>query len=314
MGEGTFATVYEGKFRGQTCAVKVFKENVPNNKGEHDFVILCNVKGPNIVQIHGCWFYPYKYRNALSLVMDLCDISLHKYIRAHRKGGIPKRDKLKVLHDVTNAMIYLHNEHIVHGDLRSPNVLLVNTRSRVEQPQITAKVADFGLTQFIDPKTLTHHTTTFADEDYLPPEAIADEKFKGRKHVRLTYSVDVFCFGPLAIELACMEFPKPVAKVERKKGQVVKVRDEIERRKNYLKKIGSSEHMYTDLIVKQCMAERPEERGSFLDLQLIIEAFQRKMEDRPDHELLEEQQAKIFDMRRKMEEDATKLAETEVNK
>ena len=53
--------------------------------------------------------------------------------------------------------------------------------------------------------------------------------------------------------------------------------------------------------------------GASLDLQLIIEAFQRKMKDRPDQELLEEQQAKIFDMRRKMEEDTRTLVEQEVN-
>ena len=315
MGEGAFARVFEGRYRGQPCAVKVFKENVLKNKD--DLAYLCGLKSPNIVKTHSLWIDPYKGRNALSLVMELCDISLHEYIKSRKATRIPKSDKLKILHDVTNAMMYLHNEHIVHGDLRSPNVLLVNTRSRVEsgdeQPLITAKVADFDLARHVDPKTCTYYTTTFADEDYLPPEAIDEETFKEGKHVRLTFSVDVFCFGPLAIELACMEFPKPMVKLERKKGQVVKVLYEIERREKYLKKINLSERMYTDLIVKQCMAERPEHRGSFLDLQLIIEAFQKKMTERPDHELLEEQQAKIFELRRKMEEDSIIVDKTEVN-
>ena len=312
MGEGAFARVYEGRYRGQPCAVKVFKEDVLKNQNDIESYI-CGLSNPNIIRIHGLWLDPYKDRNALSIVMELCDTSLYEYIRSHRVRGIPKSDKLKILHDVTTAMIYLHSQHIVYGDLRSPNVLLVNTRSRVEssdeQPQITAKVADFDLARHVDPKTHTHYTTTFADEDYLPPEAIDED----RKHVRLSFSVDVFCFGPLAIELACMEFPKPAVKVERKKGLAVKFRDEIERREKYLKKIDFTERMYTDLIVKQCMAERPEERGSFLDLQLIIEAFQKKMQDRPDQELLEEKQAEIFDMHRKMEEDAKTLVDLEVN-
>ena len=83
--------------------------------------------------------------------------------------------------------------------------------------------------------------------------------------------------------------------------------------KSTFKKIDFSERMYTDLIVTQCIADRPEERGSFLDLQLIIEAFQKKMKERPDHELLEEQQAKIFELRRKMEEDSIIVDKTEVN-
>ena len=179
-----------------------------------------------------------------------------------------------------------------------------------EQPQITAKVTDFDLARHIDPESLTHYTATFADEDYLPPEALDEDK---KRILCLTFSVDVFCFGPLAIALACMEFPKPMVKVECKKGKVVKFRDEIERREKYLKKINFSERMYTDLIVKQCMADRPEERGSFLDLQLIIEAYQKKMEDRPDHELLVEKQAEIIEMRRRMEEDSKTLDGTEVN-
>ena len=316
LGEGSFAKVYIGKYRGEPCAVKVFKEDALKSGEhieEHDLAYLCDLKAPNIVKIHGLWFDPFKDRNVLSLVMELCDTSLHNYIKSHKTGGMPKEDKLKILHDVTNAMIYLHNEYIVHGDLRSPNVLLVNTRSRGkssdEQPQITAKVADFDLARHVDPETLTHYTTTFADENYLPPEAIDED----RKHVRLTFSVDVFCFGPLAIELACMEFPKPVPKVEHKKGLVVKVRDEVERREKYLQKIDVTNHMYTHQIVKQCMAERPEKRGSFLDLQLIIGAFQRKMRERPDHELLEEKQAEIMDMRRRMEEDTKTLVEQEVN-
>ena len=322
MGEGTFAKVYKGKYSGQPCAVKVFKEDALKNKQveEHDLAYLCDLQAPNIVQIHGLWVDPYKDRKALSLVMELCDTSLYEYIRvhkdvkthkSHKARGIPKCDKLKILHDLTNAMLYLHDEHIVHGDLRSPNVLLVNTRveSSEDQPLITAKVADFDLARHVDPSSLTHDTAHFADENYLPPEAIDED----RKNVRLTFSVDVFCFGPLAIELACMEFPKPAVKVERKQGQVVKVRDEIERREKHLKKIDFSERMYTDLIVKQCMADRPELRGSFLDLQVIIEAFQKKMEERPDQELLEEKQAEINVMRRKMEEDSKTLDGTEVN-
>ena len=321
LGEGAFAKVFEGRYRGQPCAVKVFNEyvlKIQKDVDEHDMAYLCHLKSPNVVKTHGLWRDPYKDRIVLSLVMELCDTSLYEYIKSHKVRGIPKSDKLKILHDVTNAMIYLHDKHsIVHGDLRSPNVLLVNTRSRVEsseeQPLITAKVADFDLARHVDPETLTRYTTTFADEDYLPPEAIDEEKFKDRKQVRLTFSVDVFCFGPLAIELACMEFPKPVPKVVRNKGQVVKVRDEIERRQEYLQKINFSERMYTDLIVKQCMADRPEQRRSFIDLQILIETFQKKMKDRPDHELLKEKQAKISDMRRKIEEDAKTLVELEVN-
>jgi chromosome segregation ATPase len=69
--------------------------------------------------------------------------------------------------------------------------------------------------------------------------------------------------------------------------------------------------MYTDLIVKQCMAQNPEERGSFLELQAIIEGFRRQMDERPHHVLLVEQQETIFELRMGKNEDSKSLFEAE---
>ena len=50
--------------------------------------------------------------------------------------------------------------------------------------QITAKVADFDLARHVDPSRPALMTLiTFADEDYLPPEAI-DEETVQRKETR----------------------------------------------------------------------------------------------------------------------------------
>jgi chromosome segregation ATPase len=65
--------------------------------------------------------------------------------------------------------------------------------------------------------------------------------------------------------------------------------------------------MCTGLIIEQCLAERPEERGSFLDLQIIIESFQRKYNKHPDRELLEEKQLECELLRSKMEADQVTL-------
>jgi myosin heavy subunit len=72
-------------------------------------------------------------------------------------------------------------------------------------------------------------------------------------------------------------------------------------------KIKPAERMCTGLIIEQCLAERPEERGSFLDLQIIIESFQRKYNKHPDRELLEEKQLECELLRSKMEADQVTL-------
>jgi serine/threonine protein kinase len=227
LGEGSYAKVYRARYEGSSCAVKIFKEGAlkseVHQKGldKKDIMSTCTLKHPNIVHIYGLWNDPHKGRDALAIVMELCDCSLHEYIKGHKAKGIPKETKLKILHDITNGMIYLHKDKgMVHGDLRSCNVLLLNTKpsgnSADEQP-LVAKLADFDLTRCIDPKSRVHYTTNFANEDFLPPEVFDEGNTKDRKQARLTFSVDVFCFGPLAIELACMEYPKPTAQVVQKK-------------------------------------------------------------------------------------------------
>ena len=322
VGEGSYAKVYRGMYQGKSCAVKVFKEGVlksevyPKGLDKKGILSVCSLKNPNIVHIYGLWNDPHKGRDALSIAMELCDCSLHEYIKGHRARGIPQEIKLKILHDITNGMIYLHSSKgMVHGNLRSSNVLLQNTKpsgnSANEQALLVAKLADVDFTQKIDPKSRVYYTDNFADEDYFPPEVFIEGNTIERKRACLTFSVDVFCFGPLAIELACMEYPIPALRVVRKKKKLLIV-DEIERRKKHLDKCKFPDRMYTELIVRRCMAQNPEERGSFLELQSIIEGFQRLMDDRPHLVLLEEQQETIIKLRMEIEEDNRTLIEAEV--
>jgi serine/threonine protein kinase len=305
LGEGSYAKVYGAFHNGKERALKVFKEDlITTEKAVEEFKRLNSLKHPNIVRVYGLWVDPHKGRNALAIVMEICDSSLKKFIKERFDRGISREKKLQILHNIASAMIYLHGQNIIHGDLRTPNVLVIE-----KGDLIIAKLTDFGMARVLDSKSQAHVTTTTIDEDYLPPEVFSHQEYKDKKKnwAKLTKSVDVFCFGPIAIELGCGEFPKPTAKVETKKGVVVKSFSEVERREKYLMKIKPALRTCTDLIIEQCLAERPEERGSFLDLQIIIQSFQTKYAKRPDKELLEEKQLECEELRSKMEADQITL-------
>jgi serine/threonine protein kinase len=308
IGEGAFAKVYVGVHHGKQVAVKVFKENaitIDSEQPKKEFEMLISLKHPNIVRLYGMWRDPHKGRNVLAIVMELCNCSLGKYIREHfGQRGISREKKLQILRGITNAMIYLHGQNVLHRHLNSSNVLVNQIQNRKDCDSITAKLTDVDIAQVLDPQS----QVLYADLIYeasLPPEVLHGHEHKGKMKnlARLTAQVDVFCFGPIAIELACGEFPIPTAKVETRKGEVVQTYSEIERRNKYLMKIKPADRMFTDLIVEQCMADQPEERGSFLDLQVIIECFQRKYEKRSDKELLEEKQFEMEELRAQMEVD-----------
>lgn len=78
---------------------------------------------------------------------------------------------LALAHDVAAAMLHLHSEGIVHGDLKAGNVMLTSSSAANTgalpsvrmwaappgTPPLTAKVADFGLALPLAPSD-THAT------------------------------------------------------------------------------------------------------------------------------------------------------------
>jgi serine/threonine protein kinase len=88
--------------------------------------------------------------------------------------------------------VYLHRHDVLHGDLTAANVLLVGTRHRERNSRsFQAKVADFGLSRFMEAAQLT--TATFGTVSHMPLELIA--------HGRLSKAVDVYSMGVLLHEV-----------------------------------------------------------------------------------------------------------------
>ena len=290
LGRGAFAKVYVGRLidSGEECAVKVFNNNVPAEDVGKEFQRMDDLKHPNIVHVFGMIpAYKVQGRNALVIVMELCDMSLDQYIKKHSRKGISKKvDLLQILHDMASAMVHLHSQDMVHGDLKSPNVLVTDSGDN-----ISAKITDFGYTRCLN-EAGELMTTMFADAKYLPPEVFVSSSKPGsrNKWAKLSRKVDVFSYGLIAIELGCGEFPEPTAKTNTKKGVLVKSFTEIQRREKHIKKVNKAHGECIELIVQQCMQDRPEERASFSEVLLTVKGFQKWCRRQPDGEWIEEKQ------------------------
>jgi serine/threonine protein kinase len=301
LGKGAFATVYAGHLldKNEECAIKIFNDKVLAEDVEKELKRMYELKHPNIVRVYGMIpAYKVKGRNAFVIVMELCDMSLDQYIKERFKKGIFKIKMLQILHDIASAMVYLHSQDMVHGDLRSPNVLVKEFGDI-----ISAKITDFGMTGCLN-EAGELMTTMFADAKYLPPEVFMNNMPGCTKNwVKLSRKVDVFSYGPIAIELGCGEFPEPTAKAETKKKKVVRTFSEIQRRDKHIKKVKRVYSECIELIVKQCMQDRPEERASFSEILLTVEGFQHQCSTRPDSEWIDEKQHEIEQLRAQMEAD-----------
>ena len=88
------------------------------------------------------------------------------------------------MYDITLALSFLHSNRIIHRDLSSNNVLLIDN--------IRAKLTDFGMARLGD---LNLHTTQIT-------KAVQDKPV-------YTEKIDCFSFGVITVQTLIQEFPKP---------------------------------------------------------------------------------------------------------
>ena len=276
LGRGSYATVFEVKYKGQICAAKKIHEVLlmqGNNsyavrRFEEECSLLSQIDHPNIVKFIGLYFE--KNASVPILIMEYLPTNLSSCI--DKDGILPKEVSYSILHDIANGFHYLHTQTppIIHRDLSSNNVLLTST--------MTAKISDLGVAKILDlsPLQVSRMTQTPGTPAYMPPEVmVAKPKYDT--------SVDVFSYGILMIHVLSGQWPEP------QMGQVRAVDDklvpvsEAERRQVFLDRIGD-DHPLMDLI-RSCINDIPRLRplvGEIIDqLSMLVLRFPRSQNYKP---------------------------------
>eukprot|EP01025_Chloroclados_australasicus_P061801 TRINITY_DN811_c0_g2_i4.p1 TRINITY_DN811_c0_g2~~TRINITY_DN811_c0_g2_i4.p1 ORF type:complete len:366 (-),score=17.40 TRINITY_DN811_c0_g2_i4:691-1788(-) len=194
LGEGSFGRVYMGVWKGQTVAVKVFKEEYQSCLGqectsifEREFDIMARMQHENIVDCYG----GNKALGKRAILMEYMDRgSLDVYIHKN-SSPIKLINYFKILKSICKALAYLHPT-IVHRDIKPQNVLL-NKKGYV-------KVADFGLSRFKEATTTLFSSNPVGTPHYVAPEVLTG-KFK------ITSQVDVYSLGILMWEMYTRKRP-----------------------------------------------------------------------------------------------------------
>ena len=203
FGVGSYGKVCKAKCGQLPCAAKLLHDTMfgTNDPGIYKFVeqfeqecrFLRMIKHPNIVQFLGTVRDPQSRR--LALLMKLMDESLTRFLE-RSTGPLPYHTQLNICHDVALALAYLHSNDIIHRDLSSNNVLLIEG-SR-------AKVTDFGMSKLIgmNPRMTPAQTQCPGTPAYMPPEALVNPP-------RYSNKLDCFSHGVLTIQIVTRQFPNP---------------------------------------------------------------------------------------------------------
>jgi len=193
LGKGTFSTVVLGQSVDATdyelsyIAVKIVE--LPSHKETRSRVesslsreleLLRLIKHPSIITLLALLVTESKY----FMFTPFCEGGdLFELASKYRSKLSPKIIQ-KMFAEVATAISYLHDNNIVHRDIKLENVLVNHKLEKLlamgSFTEALITVTDFGLSRKIDPNEPLL-TTRCGSEDYVPPELLIGLPYDGRQ-------------------------------------------------------------------------------------------------------------------------------------
>ena len=181
MGHGTFGTVYRARAKDDSKIFAIKKlENTVSCKEAKEAQILQNAKHSNIIKYFGAFPQNHKFY----IVMEFAD----KGTLANQNMDWNEKRIWEFLTQMASALNYLHQERIIHGDVKPDNILCI-TESHEDKKEVTFKLSDFGTAKVFDKNSQNKlYTNTYVGTPgYMAPEVIFRENY--------TFSADMWSLG-----------------------------------------------------------------------------------------------------------------------
>ncbi|KAE8715576.1 ACT-like protein tyrosine kinase family protein isoform 2 [Hibiscus syriacus] len=185
----SYGDLYKGTFCGQDVAIKVLRTEHQNENLRKEFTqevnIMRKIRHNNVVQFIGACTSP----PSLCIVTEFMSGGSIYDLLQKQKSGFKLPFLLKVAIDVSKGISYLHQNSIMHRDLKAANLLM--------DANGVVKVADFGVARVqAQPGVMTAETGTYR---WMAPEVI--------EHKPYDHKADVFSFGVVLWELLTGKLP-----------------------------------------------------------------------------------------------------------
>ncbi len=191
IGQGAFSNVYlcENNVDKKNYACKLIPKKTVHENGVGLDVIYNEISihekiiHPNIVRMYN------HYENDENIYCFLEYIegeTLYSKIKSN-SAGLNEREAFKIFSQIIKAIKFLHNNKIIHRDIKLENFLI-----KKEKNKEIIKLCDFGWSvQLTD--ELPKRVTTCGTFEYMSPELINEEPYD--------YCIDVWALGVLLYEL-----------------------------------------------------------------------------------------------------------------
>jgi serine/threonine protein kinase len=244
LGNGRSARVVTGTVKGsdEVVAIKVLRHRalsgVELDYFRREIEILCSLTHPSLLRLRG-----YTAGAPFCLVTDYCAMgSLFDFLRK-RPHELSATERTIIALDIAAGMAYMHEQQVLHRDLKSLNILLDEEKR--------AKICDFGLARVVSLEPMSGLVGT---AQWMAPEIFLSQPRYGGP-------VDVYSFGIMLWELLTSGLPFDGVEVAQLPKRVVGgLRPEIPR----------DTPPELAALIASCWHEDPQKRPTFQQISQLL--------------------------------------------
>jgi serine/threonine protein kinase len=273
LGRGSFGTVYRGQYLEQRhgkvldCAIKFndSQEELLQNYFKKECEISMNTQHKNLISSYESGVF----RKRMYLVLEYApNGSLFDYLSRLDSKKMAEYEAKVVAGDILEGLAFLHDQGIIHRDLKLENILL--------SKNMTVKIADFGFAKKRRADGVSQQTI-LGTPSYVAPEIAQQSSYNSK--------VDIFAYGMLVYALVY--------------GDVVNPKAEFNTNLEFsIDKISWPETFSNELIsfLRACLHQDPNQRADCKSLMKHpwLASMHIASEVRADAAKLKNQSSKIF--------------------
>ncbi|GMH35800.1 hypothetical protein BSKO_03668 [Bryopsis sp. KO-2023] len=197
IGFGGYAVVKKGldKRTGELVAIKIVdktKYDPGDDRLQHEIEVLMKIDHPRCIRLYDVFIAHQKVFIVTEYVTGGEVLE-----RLQKHGPYSERAASTIIRHVIEGVAYLHENGVVHRDLKLENLLMVNERLDSD-----VKIADFGLSKYfgMDESVLA---TVCGSPEYVAPEVLGVEETSEN----YGSAVDMWSVGVVLFAMMCCYTP-----------------------------------------------------------------------------------------------------------